>query len=108
MKNIIESRYINDYQLRKLCIRHNWYTLGTNADYEHLFRRVSELNSVDNGWTNNDLYTIAADILAHSEPAELYDDPLDVWSIMFELSHIMTRYYAENRDHLSYILDRLC
>ena len=36
MKKYKEIRTISAYSLRALCIRHDWYTIGDNDEYEHL------------------------------------------------------------------------
>lgn len=61
--DIYVSTYWYAYKLRDLCIHEQWYTCGTNKEYEHL------LNFVDTTPpTVENQYKVAQNILEHSDP----------------------------------------
>ena len=62
---IIERQHLSAYSVRNVCCKHNFYTKGDNEQYEAMFNMVYALypKSII---TAEDLYPIAADILAHS------------------------------------------
>lgn len=37
MPKIIEKRFFTAQDIRSLCIQKNWFTRGTNKQYDHLF-----------------------------------------------------------------------
>ena len=58
--------YWND--IRQLCIKNNWYTRGTNAEYDNMFRHAE-----DGSWNAEQ---IANDIYEHSSLETNYDEVL--------------------------------
>lgn len=50
-------------KVREMCIRMNLYTMGSNTEYSEMLDYVYEHKNPD----NNDIYTVAIDILNHSE-----------------------------------------
>lgn len=53
---LIETRRIDTAKVRAMCIRNDYYTNGTNAEYEKMFQKC-ELNF--------DILEIAQDIMEH-------------------------------------------
>lgn len=74
---IVETRRLFHEDLRNLCILHNWYTMGDNQEYSHMFELTDKENL-----TTADLVEIAADIIDHSEP----DESLTIVYVCFELA----------------------
>ena len=54
-----EIRKINYEDLRNLCIKNNWYTLGTNEEYQDMLFRADGLENV----TTEDIARIAQNIM---------------------------------------------
>lgn len=83
---IIERQHLTANSVRSMCCELNLYTCGTNSQYDAMFSMVFALypKSIITG---EDLYPIAADILAHS------DTEHDVESIMYALGERIVRYY---------------
>jgi len=78
MKDYIEVRTLQASDLRRLCIEKDWYTCGTNAEYEHL---LIDLAQNKENLTTLDIVKIAEDIQEHSTLEEGYD----IESIAFEV-----------------------
>lgn len=79
MSKYIERRTISAYSLRKLCVRNEWFTRGTNEEYERLFKLCSCGNI-----TVDILGQMADMIEKHSElPADVH-----VEDIMFDLNAV--------------------
>lgn len=81
----IERRTLQPCALRSLCIRMNWYTLGTNDDYANLFSLLSE-NYLSAEMTTERLALIAADIMAHSDPDDCVYGYMEITEVMFDLA----------------------
>ncbi|MBE5807094.1 MAG: hypothetical protein E7317_02005 [Clostridiales bacterium] len=74
---ITEVRLLAPFKLRHLCIEHNWYTRGTNAEYDYLLRDLT--HDGREHMTTEDLEAVALDIMEHSD----IDEEQDVCSIMW-------------------------
>ena len=77
---IRELRRLPPSSLRILCIEQNWYTRGTNAEYDHLLTDLTH-----GGWghmSTEDIHAVAMDIMEHSNlaPGE------DVYSVMWAVN----------------------
>lgn len=83
---IIERQHLSVSSVRSVCCECNLYTRGTNEEYNDMFVMVFNLYP-KNIITGEDLYPIAADILAHSET------DMDVESILYALGVKITRCY---------------
>ena len=59
-----EIRTLSACDLRSLCINENWYTGGTNEEYENLLNMTKKDNI-----TTDDIVEMATDIIEHSESA---------------------------------------
>lgn len=81
---IIETRHWNLHDLRSACISNNFYTCGTNEEYERLLLGLEELKP-----TLENMQKVAEDILEHSEGQTLLN-------IMWVLGNqvIRTSYFA--------------
>lgn len=82
---IQEIRTMTAEELRSLCIRKNWYTRGTNEEYENL------LSLTGSAWepvhlTTEKLAEIATDIMCHSDMSPDYD----LCCVMYELARACT------------------
>lgn len=73
---LTETRYLNPCDLRSLCIRRDWYTRGTCAQYDNLLEAVRKTADM----TTGNLYIIAKDILDHSNTDQ------DLTDIMYDLA----------------------
>lgn len=83
---ITETQRLSMSAVRSMCIEYNWYTFGTNEQYDKMLRMVNALSDKQI-IAADDLYPIAADILAHS------DTDHDVASIMWALGKKIVRIY---------------
>ena len=83
---IIERQRLTASDVRSVCITEGLYSCGTNEDYDAMFSMVFML-APKSIIAAEDLYPIAADILAHS------DTYMDVAEIMFCLAKKITRCY---------------
>jgi len=79
-----ERRTLCREDLRQLCIQKNWYTRGTNSEYEKL------LELADCEISTATIVFIAEDILKHSET----EYPLEC--ICFEIARICYSYFVED------------
>lgn len=57
-----ETRKIDVGKVRAMCIRNDYYTCGTNEDYDKMFQKCR---------SNCDVLLIASDILEHSNKERL-------------------------------------
>lgn len=73
-----ETRNLYRDDLRRLCIKNNWYTRGTNEEYEKMLTFVDACDNV----TTADIVKIATDIICHS------DTEYPTSSICFEIAKI--------------------
>lgn len=79
MKNIYkEIRTLSASNLRALCIRKDWYTRGSNDEYEHLLLDLAERKK---NLTTDDIILIAEDITAHSNISDDYDIECIAWEV---------------------------
>ena len=83
---ITETQRISMSDVRSMCIEYDWYTCGTNQQYDKMLRMVNALSDKQI-ITADDLYPIASDILAHSNTDH------DVASIMWALGKKIVRFY---------------
>ena len=78
MSNYKEIRTLTAYSLRALCIRQNWYTVGDNAEYEHLLYDLADSKP---HLTTQDIIEIAEYIAAHSDLHDGYDVAGIAWEV---------------------------
>ena len=76
-----ETRSMSATKLRSVCIEHNWYTCGTNAEYGRLFDKLTDECGFPVHLTTEKLVEIAEDIWDHSEITEY-----TIESVLFELA----------------------
>ena len=81
-----EIRKIEPHALRKLCIKNDWYTNGTNEEYAKLFDMIKKDNI-----TTDDIVEIASDIYEHSSNIE-FDEFTDV---MYQIAEISYTFFEE-------------
>lgn len=84
----IETRHLFTDKLRALCIRCNWYTRGTNADYSALMDSLMDEFGYPVEITTDKLVEIATDIMEHSV---ITDYTMD--AVLFELARACTTYF---------------
>lgn len=63
MEKYIEIRTIHYDDLWALCNKQEWYTKGTNSEYEDLLLKASDIDNV----TTEDIHEIAKNIYNHSD-----------------------------------------
>jgi hypothetical protein len=81
--NVKETRKLYHDDLRRLCIKNDWYTRGDNEEYGKTLDYAKGLQNV----TAQDIATIAADIKAHSETEHTLE------SICFEIAEICHSFF---------------
>lgn len=93
-----EIRTLTACTLRSLCISENWYTSGTNTEYENLLSMTEKDNI-----TTDDIVEMATDIIEHSEEAvKFYKECAgltlsDCYThIMFLIAEKCNTYFAED------------
>lgn len=85
-KSYLEIRTLSERKVRKLCIDHDWYTLGSNEDYAHLLLDI--IPGIGNV-TTADLAEIATNIKEHSDTEQ------SLTSIMYELARVCESFFTE-------------
>ena len=78
-----ETRKLYSGDLRNLCIKKNWYTLGTNEEYDRLLTLADRYDNVNTATIVN----IAEDIKNHSKT------DYDISSICFEIAEICHSFF---------------
>ena len=92
----IETRTLSATKLRALCIKHDWYTCGTNDEYEALFNRLYDEAGCPVNLTAQKLAGIAEDIMVHSEIRDY-----TTTAVMFELNRACSVVFDEDHDALA-------
>lgn len=85
-----ETRTIDMCDIRKLCIEKNWFTEGTNEEYDELLNYGSHDRK---NITTDDLVEMATLILEHSEKEYIND--YEITDIMWSLANISHTYFEE-------------
>ena len=72
---IKETRLLFWNRLRSFCIKHDYFTLGTNEEYTELYEMLPEVQyqnglREDRHTTAEDLLKVAQKIMEHSEPSK--------------------------------------
>ncbi|HWR19805.1 MAG TPA: hypothetical protein VN608_09290 [Clostridia bacterium] len=78
-----ETRKLYSDDLRQLCIKKNWYTLGTNEEYAQLLGMADKLAHV----RSRNIVGMAENILAHS------DTEYALSSICYEIAEICHSFF---------------
>jgi hypothetical protein len=87
-----ETRILYHSDVRTLCMKHNWYTLGDNMAYVKLLEYVVKIGFNDGHVTTENIVYIATDILAHSETEYTLE------SICFEVATICRSHFTPVAD----------
>ena len=87
---IKEIRLLSPYSLRGLCIRNNWYTAGTNDEYNHLLCDLTRDGKAH--MTTDDLRKVAEDIMKHSHLPKDYD----LFSVMYDVCDVTITVFSED------------
>jgi Trm5-related predicted tRNA methylase len=66
MREIKQQRQLTISALRQMCIDNNLYICGTIEEYDNILCKTHKMKNI----TNKQLYSIAMDIIIHSEPQE--------------------------------------
>lgn len=85
---LIEKRLTSGAAVRDLCIKHNYYTRGNNAEYSRLLALADDCGAT--GTTAADIDCMARDIFAHSNVERMRreygeDDSAILCNIAFNL-----------------------
>lgn len=82
----------NTSDIRSLCIRANYYTYGTNEDYENLFDFVR-----NNEPSLENVYHVAMDIVRHSNlDSHGQTETENIESVMFEVEKVVNTFFRIN------------
>lgn len=65
--NMKEIRKLTPDDLRSLCIKRDWYTRGTNEDYDKLMDKCRDKNGSYKKLSLQDIYWMGYDIFIHSD-----------------------------------------
>ena len=73
--NMTVKMFINFDSVRAICIEREWYTRGTNADYEKLCNFINSVNDEARvnwrkprkTWSKSNVLKVAKDIVDHSD-----------------------------------------
>lgn len=80
---------INSLEIRDLCIKYNFYTRGYNSEYAAMLGFCDEVsNSTESISLEDAMYTIAIDIMKHSDISSFYSDKE---AINFILTNVVGR-----------------
>lgn len=77
------ERFINS-KLREMCIEHDWFTAGTNEEYDTLFRMADDFAHHDNENDRNWKLAAMASLIYHCS-TEVSTREYDVFEIMSAL-----------------------
>ena len=90
MKTIIETRTLSMDDLRKLCIKNNYYTKGTIDEYDRFLTSVKGVEM-----TKDKIYSLAVNIFTHSDIGSnvLLTDVI-IASIMYNIAEICHTVYT--------------
>ena len=91
MKKYTERRTLYATDLRAACVFNDWYTRGTNAEYDALFAKLRDNDGRYTDITTEKLAEIATDIYNHSE----HDNAEEITNIMFVLGRACVSHFAE-------------
>lgn len=91
MAKYTETRILSSTKLRSLCIKHDWYTCGTNEAYSALFDRLHDDMGCPENMTTEKLAEVAADIMEHSKITEY-----TITAVMYELARACDTYFEES------------
>ena len=69
--NMKEIRRILPEDLRSLCIKRDWYTRGTNEDYDKLMDKCRDKNGSYKKLSLKDIYWMGYDIFMHSDDNDM-------------------------------------
>lgn len=83
-----EIRLLAPMDLRKLCIKNNWYTMGDNEQYGNLLINLTHHGSQN--MTTADIEAVARDIMEHSD----MDDDEDLCSVMYAVNEVCTTIFT--------------
>lgn len=75
------TKTLSAYDVRKMCIRNEWYTHGNNEDYSKMLNYV---DTVDN-WTESKVLKVAKDIVKHSNNRIFSSDIEFMEVVLFEI-----------------------
>lgn len=84
-----EVKKIDEVKVRRLCIEKNWFTNGTNEEYNELLNYGFSNQEI----TTDELVEMATLILEHSEAEYIRD--YEITSIMYELNEACYSYFEE-------------
>ena len=91
-----EIRTIGASDIRKLCIKNDWYTRGTNDQYAHLLYDLGEWKE---NLTTEDIVEIAEDIIAHSKiEADGRTEAEVIESVAFEIMRVCNNFIRAKED----------
>ena len=93
---LIETRILNWRDLRNLCVKHDWYTCGSNEEYSDILDfAASRKMTLDN------LLHIAMDIIEHTNPDRFVDcEPngtTPIQYVLFELSETCHSFFHDEK-----------
>lgn len=95
-RKIIEHRIMQVGRLRSFCIKYDYFTLGTNEEYDAMFDLIRGGKGYD--LQNDKLYDIAEAIWKNT-PWETYDD-IQVTDIMNALAReVVETYFEEDEEN---------
>lgn len=82
-----EIRLISSVKVRNACVEHNWFTCGSQEEYEIFLEYIYKLNLETRNITTNRLEHVAKKIKQYS------DTEYDVAAIMFVLANDCCKSY---------------
>ena len=89
---ISETRTISSSALYRLCNVKNWYTCGSNPEYELMFGKAK------GNMTTDKMVALAEDIIEHSSPNCFTDCEMNgttpIEYVLFELADIATTIFT--------------
>ncbi len=86
-----ERRTLYATDLRAACVNNDWYTNGTNAEYDTLFSKLRDADGKYADMTTEKLAEIATDIYTHSER----ENAEEITYIMFVLARACVSHFTE-------------
>ncbi|MPM03139.1 hypothetical protein SDC9_49399 [bioreactor metagenome] len=87
-----EVRKMSFDSLRGLCIRKNWFTNGTNKDYEAMLNQADDAENI----TTDIIVEIASQIIENSDMSKDFISDEIFESVCFELFDICNTFIAKD------------
>ena len=93
--NFSEKNTVTATDIIALCVKRNWYDIGSNRDYENMINKLTKKNNVN----SDDVFDAAIDIMRHSDISEYYDEESFLQACMYDIwKYVVKKTFSVERD----------